>query len=84
MITLPPDTAKRLKSSIKQYFSEHHDEVIGDLKAEMLLDFCLKEIAPTIYNKAVADAQAVMAGRVADLEAVCYEPEFTYWGGKKR
>jgi uncharacterized protein (DUF2164 family) len=79
VITLPPDTARRLKASIKQYFAEHHDEEIGDLKAEMLLDFCLREVAPSVYNKAIADAQAFMQGRVADLEGVCYEPEFAYW-----
>jgi uncharacterized protein (DUF2164 family) len=84
VITLSPDTARRLRSSIKQYFAEHHDDEIGDLKAEMFLDFCLKEIAPTVYNKAVADAQAFMAGRVADLEGVCYEQEFMYWAGKKK
>jgi uncharacterized protein (DUF2164 family) len=82
VITLSPETTRRLKASIKQYFVEQHDEEIGDLKAEMFLDFCLKEIAPSVYNKAVADAQAFMAGRVADLEGVCYEAEFAYW--KKR
>jgi uncharacterized protein (DUF2164 family) len=83
-MTLPADTTKRLKASIKRYFAEHHDEDIGDLKADMVLDFCLKEIGPSIYNKAIADAQAFMQARLADLEGVCYEPEFTYWQGKRR
>jgi uncharacterized protein (DUF2164 family) len=78
-ITLSPDTTKQLHTSIKKYFAEHMDEEIGDLKAGMLLDYCLKEIAPTVYNRAIADAQAYFQGRVSDLEGVCYEPEFTYW-----
>jgi uncharacterized protein (DUF2164 family) len=78
-ITLPPDTTKQLHASIKRYFAEHLDEDIGDLKAGLLLDYVLKEIGPVIYNRAIADAQAYFQGRVADLEAVCYEPEFTYW-----
>ena len=39
----------------------------------------LKEIAPTIYNRAIGDAQTYFQGRVADLEGVCHEKEFTYW-----
>ena len=45
----------------------------------MLLDYCLKEIGPTIYNQAIADAQSYFQGRVSDLEGVCHEEEFTYW-----
>jgi len=78
-ITLSPDTAKQLEASIKRYFAEHLEQDIGDLKAGMLLDYCLKEIGPIIYNRAVADAQSYFHGRVADLEGVCYETEFTYW-----
>lgn len=78
-ITLPPDTTKQLHASIKRYFAEHLDEDIGDLKAGLLLDYVLKEIGPVIYNRASADAQSFFQGRVADLEGVCYEPEFTYW-----
>jgi hypothetical protein len=46
----------------------------------LLLDFCVREIGPAVYNQAIADAQAYFQGRVADLEGVCYEPEFVYWG----
>jgi uncharacterized protein (DUF2164 family) len=78
-IKLSPDIAKQLQISIKRYFAEHLDQEIGELKAGLLLDYCLTEIAPVIYNQAIADAQAYFQGRVADLEGVCYEPEFTYW-----
>ena len=78
-ITLSPETTKQLHASIKRYFAEQLDQEIGDLKAGLLLDYCLKEIGPSIYNQAVADAQAYFQGRVADLEGVCYEKEFTYW-----
>jgi uncharacterized protein (DUF2164 family) len=49
------------------------------VKAGLLLDYVLKEIGPTIYNQAIADAQAYFTGRVADLEGVCHEPEFGFW-----
>ena len=78
-IALPPDTTKRLQASIKRYISENLDQDIGDLQAGLLLDFCLKEIGPSVYNKAVADAQTYFEARVADLEGVCHEKEFSYW-----
>ncbi len=78
-IELSPETAKQLQASIKRYFAENLDQDIGDLKAGMLLNYCLKEIGPSIYNQAIADAQAYFQGRVGDLEGVCYEKEFTYW-----
>ncbi len=78
-ITLPPEAHKHVLGSIKRYVAEHFDEDIGDLKAGLMLDFFLKEIAPTVYNQAVADARAYFQARVGDLEGVCFEEEFTYW-----
>ena len=78
-ITLSPETTKRLEASIKRYVAENFDQDIGDLKAGLLLDYCLKEMGPIIYNQAIADAQAYFTGRVADLDGVCHEPELTYW-----
>ena len=78
-INLLPDTTRQLHASIKKFLSEQFDEDAGDLKATLFLDFCLKEIGPSVYNAAIADAQAYFTGRAQDLEGVCYEPEFTYW-----
>jgi uncharacterized protein (DUF2164 family) len=78
-IKLPAETTKQLQASIKRYFAENLDQDIGDLKAGMLLTYCLQEIGPSIYNQAITDARAYFQDRVADLEGVCYEKEFTYW-----
>lgn len=78
-ITLPAEAKKQALGSIKRYVAEKLDEDIGDLKAGLLLDFFLREIAPTVYNQAVADARAYFQARVGDLEGACFEPEFTYW-----
>lgn len=69
----------RMIRSIKQFYAEAMEVEIGDLKATLALDFILREIAPTIYNQAIADAQAHMQEKVSDLESSCYQPEFTYW-----
>jgi uncharacterized protein (DUF2164 family) len=78
-ITLPPETVDRLLASIKRYASEQLELDFGDLQARLLLDFCLQEVGPSVYNQAIGDAQRYFQGRVADLDGVCYEHEFTYW-----
>jgi uncharacterized protein (DUF2164 family) len=78
-ITLSPDIRKQLVASIKRYAAANLDEEIGDLKAGLLLDYCLQEIGPAVYNQAIADAQSYFTGRIADLEGVCHEEEFGYW-----
>ena len=78
-IELPVDASNAAVSSIQRYFSEHMDEAIGNLQAGALLSFFLKEIGPAVYNKAVADAQARLQERVAELDVEVYEEEFPYW-----
>jgi len=83
-ITLSPEAKKELLGSIKRYIAENFDQDIGDLKAGMLLDYVVKEIGPSVYNQAIADAQAYFVARVDDLEGVCFEKEFTYWAEATR
>lgn len=78
-ISLPDDARKQSIASIRRYFAEELEQEVGDLKAGLLLDFFLKEIAPTVYNAAIADAQTYVRDRLADLEGVCSAPEFAYW-----
>ena len=78
-IKLSKEAEGRAITSIKRYFKEKLDEEIGDLKASLVLEYFLKEIAPTIYNIAIGDAQAYINERIADIEGTCYETEFTYW-----
>ena len=77
--TLAPDAKKQAIASIRRYFAECWDQDIGDLKADLLLDYFLREIGPAVYNRAIGDAQVYLRDRVADLEAACFEKEFGYW-----
>jgi uncharacterized protein (DUF2164 family) len=78
-ISLPDTARKQSIASIRRYFADELEQDIGDLKAASLLEFFVKEIAPTVYNGAIGDAQAFMRDRIADLEGVCSVPEFAYW-----
>jgi uncharacterized protein (DUF2164 family) len=81
-IKLDEQTHAYLIGSIKQFFATELDEDIGDLKAELVLEFFNREVGPSVYNQAIADAQATLERAVSDLSGVRYEPEFDYW--KKR
>ena len=83
-IELQKETKQQLIASIKQFFSEHLDADVGDLKAQLVMDFCIEEIGPSIYNQAIADAQQYMNERVSDLGAACFEDEFGFWRGKSK
>ena len=83
-ITLSDDVQKRAVASIRNYFDEALDQEIGDLKAAMLLEFFLVEIAPTVYNAAISDAQTYLRDRVADLDGAYSAPEFAYWQKPQR
>lgn len=78
-IKLDKDVEQRLIGSIQRYCADQLDEELGDLKARLLLDFCLREIGPSVYNQAILDAQAAMQDRIAELQTECYEAEFSYW-----
>ncbi len=82
-VQLSDEAQKKLLTSIQQFFLETMEEDFGDLRAKLVLDFCLKEIGPSIYNQAIADAHAYFQGKLEDLEGTCWEPEFSYWTDKK-
>ena len=81
-IKLEKDTHAYLIGSIKRFFKEELDEEIGDLKAERVLEFCIKEIGPSVYNQAIADARAHIEGMAAELGDVRYQEEFDFWKKK--
>ena len=82
-IELPDDLEKQLIESIKRFADEVLDEDMGDLRARQVLDFCLREIAPSVYNQAIRDARAWLEGRVEDLEGSCWQPELDYWSERR-
>ncbi|MBB3118498.1 DUF2164 domain-containing protein [Pseudoduganella violacea] len=82
-IKLSKEVEERLISSLQRYCGENMDEEMGGLKARMLLDFCVREIGPSVYNQAIQDAQAAMQDKITEVEHTCYETEFPYWQKKR-
>ncbi len=78
-ITFDPEAKQQALASIKRFALEELDLDLGDLKAGSVLEYFLRELAPSVYNRAIADAQRYVQDRAADLEGTCHEHEFTYW-----
>lgn len=68
----------RAINSIREFVEDELDQPIGDLQAEFLLNFFIKELAPLAYNKGVEDARDFVALKAEDLVATCFEPPFSY------
>ena len=78
-IELSKETRADAMASLKRYAEENFGAPMGDLPAGLLLDFMLEEIGPTIYNKAIQDAQVRLQLRLADLSGELFVDEFQYW-----
>lgn len=78
-IEIPKQVRTAGIASIRRYFEENMPEPIGDLPAGLLLNFFIEEMGPAIYNQAIADAQARIQLRVADLNGELFADEFPYW-----
>ncbi|MCA1319304.1 DUF2164 domain-containing protein [Bacillus tianshenii] len=68
MIKLPKEAKDQMISSIQAYFEMERDETIGELGAEMLVDFFVKEMGLYYYNQGVADAKLMVEQRWSAVE----------------
>ena len=77
-LELTKDQRQAALASLQQYFDRNLDP-LGDLAANLLLDFFLQDIGPALYNQAIHDAQTRLTQRIAELDGELYEAPFTYW-----
>jgi uncharacterized protein (DUF2164 family) len=78
-IELPKDARAQAISSIERYFRENMEEKIGNVAAGGLLGYFLEEIAPLVYNQAVADVQERLQARISEMDLEVQEDAFQYW-----
>lgn len=77
-IQLSKETRTALLASVKRFAREELDLDLGEIKASLVLDFCLQEVGPSIYNQALDDAGKFFAERVDDLPGRALK-EFGYF-----
>lgn len=66
-------------ASLQRYLEAEFEERVGNVAAGALLGFFLEEIAPLVYNQAVADVQQRLTQRVAEVDVEVHEDAFQYW-----
>ncbi|MFQ5380606.1 MAG: DUF2164 domain-containing protein [Dehalococcoidia bacterium] len=57
-----------LVRQVQHYFREEFDVDLGDLGAEFVIEFFGKLLGPPYYNRAVADARAIVADRAQTID----------------
>ncbi|MDF2960150.1 MAG: hypothetical protein K0S39_1885 [Paenibacillus sp.] len=74
-LKFPKEQKEYLIGIVQQYFKEERSEDLGNLAAEQLLDFMVKQVGPVIYNQAVGDCRRYVSERVAAVEEDMYALE---------
>jgi len=74
-IELSKEKKEKLLKEIKAFFLDEMGEDIGNLKADLVLDFVLNKIGKEIYNQALLDSKFWFKKRLDDLEADFYTLE---------
>ncbi|MEH6944281.1 DUF2164 family protein [Bacillus sp. JJ722] len=74
-IKIPREQKLEIVANIQNHFYKEMSDEIGDLAAENLLDFMLKELSPYIYNQAIKDARMTVEQKMIALEEDLYALE---------
>lgn len=74
-ITLSAERKKEIIEQVQIYFRNEYDEPVGELRAELLVDFFLEKLGPKIYNQAISDAHSFIHEKLIDLEGIFYVPD---------
>jgi len=74
-IKIPREQKLEIIASIQDYFQTERSEEIGELAAENLLDFMLKELSPYAYNQAISDARRLIDQKMGSLDDEMYALE---------
>ncbi len=57
---------------IQRWFQDELEQPIGTIPAELLIEFFAEEIGAFYYNRGLADAQAVFASKLDDINDAIY------------
>ena len=74
-IKLSAGRREALLAGLKGLYYDEFDEDLSDFQAEKILNYFTKALGPSVYNQAIADARAFLAGKLDDLDAEFFEPE---------
>ena len=74
-IVFSKEEQRDLIPRIRTFVRDELDTEIGDLQASMLMDFFANTLGHAVYNRAVYDAQALIAGKADEMAEALYALE---------
>jgi len=74
-IKLTAPIKERIINDLQDFFANEREENLGNIGAELLLNFILKEVGPMIYNQALIDAHALMEEKIESIYLLELEPD---------
>ncbi len=74
-IAFSKEEQRDLIPRIKAFVRDELDQEIGDLQAGMLLDFFANSLGHAVYNRALYDAQALIAAKADEMSEALYALE---------
>ncbi|WP_426035348.1 DUF2164 domain-containing protein [Brevundimonas sp. DC300-4] len=74
-IVFSKEEQRDLIPRIKAFVRDELDLEIGDLQASLLMDFFANTLGHAVYNRAVYDAQALIATRAEEMAEALYALE---------
>ena len=76
IIALSKEQKENAKEKLKEYIEENFELKIGNLQAEIFLDFITENIGIYYYNKSVADALSFMTERIDDMYLLMKDEDY--------
>lgn len=74
-IVFSKEEQRDLIPRIKAFVRDELDQEIGDLQASMLMDFFAEKLGHAVYNRAIYDAQALIAAKAEEMAEALYALE---------
>ena len=71
-IVFSKEEQRDLVPRIKTFVRDALDTEIGDLQASMLMDFFAETLGHAVYNRAIYDAQALIAAKAEEMVEALY------------
>jgi len=82
-ITLSEEKKNTALLGLQHLFRDSFDEDLSQFQAEILLEFFVSDLGPTVYNQAIRDARDFMLLKLEDLDAILKQ-RFTWWNAVRR
>jgi uncharacterized protein (DUF2164 family) len=71
-IELSDERKREVLTQLQNIFACEFDEPLSDFRANAILDFFMKSLAPAVYNQAVQDVRAHLQAKLDDLDGEIY------------